>query len=211
MPALFLQGASADIRPGAPLGPNRGKIFAKGTHAEVARGGRGVAQGVLQGLRGKMRPLTPSLATAEVSAALSMPPGQTPAQLRKTLQNLTPSEEWRRHSLKLLLAKKPAGSLEMRTIAIRLADNFIILGAQHELCSGYVPLIESLVGKSKRLLVLGYSNGFSGYIPTLAVRREGGYEGTDSIPNFALRAPFHLSVEKRILDSWKKVLKRLSR
>jgi hypothetical protein len=46
--------------------------------------------------------------------------------------------------------------------------------------------------------VLGYNNELLSYIPSLRVLKEGGYEGTEAIPEYGLPAPYGWAVEEAI-------------
>src|SRR5581483_12204377 len=55
-------------------------------------------------------------------------------------------------------------------------------------------------GPGRVVWVAGYANDMFGYVPTAAVLRDGGYEGTRSVLWSALPAPFAADAERRILD-----------
>ena len=48
--------------------------------------------------------------------------------------------------------------------------------------------------------VAAYSNDVFGYLPSLRVLREGGYEGGDAMRYTPFPGPFAPSVEKRVVD-----------
>ena len=50
------------------------------------------------------------------------------------------------------------------------------------------------------LWVAAYCNDVFGYVPSLRVLQEGGYEGGDAMRYTALPGPFAPSVEKRVVD-----------
>jgi hypothetical protein len=54
---------------------------------------------------------------------------------------------------------------------------------------------------SERLIVAGYSNDVSCYIPSARVLREGGYEPVESMIYYGLPGPFTESVEERIRET----------
>jgi hypothetical protein len=51
----------------------------------------------------------------------------------------------------------------------------------------------------RRMWVAGYSNDVFGYVPSLRVLREGGYEGGDAMVYYARPGPFTESVEELIV------------
>ncbi len=57
--------------------------------------------------------------------------------------------------------------------------------------------------------VAGYSNDVFGYVPSLRVLQEGGYEGGDAMRYTKLPGPFAPSVEKRIVDKVRKLINKV--
>jgi neutral ceramidase len=51
----------------------------------------------------------------------------------------------------------------------------------------------------RRMWVAGYSNDVFGYVPSLRVLREGGYEGGDAMIYYARPGPFNEAVEESIV------------
>lgn len=52
----------------------------------------------------------------------------------------------------------------------------------------------------RALWVAGYSNDVFGYMPSLRILREGGFEGGGAMRYTELPGPFAESVEKRVID-----------
>jgi len=48
---------------------------------------------------------------------------------------------------------------------------------------------------------MGYSNDVFGYLPSLRVLQEGGYEGGDAMNGTSFPGPFASSVEKLVVDA----------
>ncbi len=59
------------------------------------------------------------------------------------------------------------------------------------------------------LWVAGYSNDVFGYVPSLRVLREGGYEAGDAMRYYGLPGPFAASVEERIIAKVHELLKQV--
>lgn len=57
--------------------------------------------------------------------------------------------------------------------------------------------------------VAGYNNELLSYIPSLRVLREGGYEGTEGIPEYGLPAPYGWAVEEVIAEKVEELRRRL--
>ena len=58
----------------------------------------------------------------------------------------------------------------------------------------------------RHLWVAGYSNDVFGYVPSLRVLREGGYEGGDAMIYYARPGPFNESVEALIVEKVHKLI-----
>jgi hypothetical protein len=58
----------------------------------------------------------------------------------------------------------------------------------------------------RHLWVAGYSNDVFGYVPSLRVLREGGYEGGDAMIYYARPGPFNESVEELIVEKVHKLI-----
>ena len=52
---------------------------------------------------------------------------------------------------------------------------------------------------ARQMWVAGYSNDVFGYVPSLRVLREGGYEGGDAMIYYARPGPFNAQVEELII------------
>jgi hypothetical protein len=61
----------------------------------------------------------------------------------------------------------------------------------------------------KRLWVAGYSNDVMGYIPSLRVLREGGYEGGDAMIYYGQPGPWAPSVEETIVTKVHQLVERV--
>ena len=57
--------------------------------------------------------------------------------------------------------------------------------------------------------VAGYCNDVLGYIPSLRVLQEGGYEGGDAMRGTTFPGPFAPSIEKLIVDKVHELVKRV--
>ena len=55
--------------------------------------------------------------------------------------------------------------------------------------------------------VAAYCDELTPYVPSLRVLREGGYEGTDSMPEYGYPAVFKENIEERIIDAVERLMK----
>jgi hypothetical protein len=61
---------------------------------------------------------------------------------------------------------------------------------------------------AERLWVAGYSNDVFGYVPSLRVLKEGGYEGGGAMMYYGQTGPFHESVEEAIVSKIGELMKK---
>ena len=87
---------------------------------------------------------------------------------------------------------------------IDLAEEFSIIAMGGEICVEYGHYIKGL-SNTRRILPLGYSNDVIGYIPTVQILEEGGYEAETSCPWFGLPGPFKPEVETLLKEAVKKM------
>ena len=100
---------------------------------------------------------------------------------------------------------QPILSLPYPVQAVRLDDRLAILAL-----AGEVVLDYSIRAKKELpnygLIVAGYSNEVSCYIPSARVLTEGGYEADESMIYYGLPGPFRADVEETIFRAIRQVL-----
>lgn len=69
----------------------------------------------------------------------------------------------------------------------------------------YATFIKQILGH--QAIVLGYSNDVTGYIPSLRILKEGGYEGGDFQIGYGLPSKWEESIDERILSNVEKLWK----
>jgi hypothetical protein len=84
---------------------------------------------------------------------------------------------------------------------VRFGDQLLLIAVGGEPVVDYAHELKRRYGGGGRIVwVAGYANDMFGYVPSAAVLREGGYEGTRSLLWSSLPAPFAENTEQRILD-----------
>jgi len=186
--AMFFQGAGADQN---PL-PRRSPALAK-------QYGKELAAAVEQVLSGEMRSLTPQIAVSYAELDLKFEkPSPSKDELLDILKEDSGYHGYLKHAAKVLLAKLEKGeelitSYPYPIQAWKLGEQPVAaLGG--ELLVGYSIALKRIFGHD--LFVFGYCNDVMGYIPTAAVLKEGGYEGTRS-PIFT--SPWASNIEEEII------------
>ena len=186
--ALFVQGCGADAN---PL-PRRS--------VELARKyGQVLAASVETVLQGKMKPLGGPVRTAFELVDLPFNGPRTREEIRKRLDD--PNPAWRSRAGHLLNVLDAGGTIADRySYPVQVWQfgrdlKFIALGG--EVVADYSLRLKAQHGWEDTW-VAGYSNDVFGYVPSLRVLKEGGYEGGDA--NTSLPGPFGAAVEEIIVE-----------
>jgi len=94
--------------------------------------------------------------------------------------------------------------------AIAVGKDFALVALGGEVVIDYVLRVKKEYGP-KGIVVAGYANDVMGYIPSLRVLKEGGYEGGESMIYYGPPGPWAEDVEERIFGSIHTVLKRVGK
>lgn len=188
---LFFQGAGGDQN---PL-PRRSVSLAR-------QYGRTLAASVMQVLEEetKLKPLPPTLSMAyseiALSAALKAP---TVEELQKVISKESAHPEWIKNSARSLLEQIKNGVSLSETYAYPVqvwnAGGHPIISLSNEVVVEYAIQLRRLFGQ--HIFVMGYSNDVTGYIPSVRILEEGGYEGERS---HLFTSPWRSDIESRIID-----------
>jgi hypothetical protein len=190
MTALFLAGCGGDQNP-----------YPRRTLELCQQHGRALSNGVEAALETNARPVRGPLRMAldEVVLPFAEPPGRE--QLEKEAQS---KNKWERQHAEQLLAELEKNG-KLRTTyptlvqVVRFGDDLILVAMPGETVVDYSLRFKSeLAGPA--VWVAGYSNDVFGYLPSLRVLEEGGYEGGGAMRYTSFPGPFAPSVEKRVVD-----------
>jgi len=102
-------------------------------------------------------------------------------------------------------AGKPVRQLAYPVQVLRMGRGLTLLGLGGEVVVDY-SLRARREFSSENLVVSGYCNDVSCYIPSARVLREGGYEPVDSMIYYGLPGPFAESVEEIVFNAIKQAL-----
>jgi hypothetical protein len=190
--SMFMAGCGGDQNPYPRGGPN--------TIEYCKQHGRALANGVEAALTVKARPVTgPVKATLDtVMLDFAEPPS------REQLEQKAKSKDKydRRHAEVLLEELKQNGAIRTTypylVQVVRFGDDLTMVALAGEVVVDYSLRLKSeLPGRA--VWVAGYSNDVFGYIPSVRVLKEGGYEAGDAMRYTDLPGPFAPSVEERII------------
>jgi len=191
--ALFVSGCGADQNPDP-----------RGTVELARKYGHELAEAVRGVLAGEMRPVAGPLRTAFVETRLAF----EPRQLDEFYEEGRHPDKYKRiRAAKVLDAYNhgtPVTSLPYPVQALRIGNDWTLLLLAGE------PMVDFAL-RAKReyprenLVVAGYSQS-GGYIPSLRVLKEGGYEGGDYSMFTAFPGPFTENVEETVFTAIHEVM-----
>ena len=163
--------------------------------------GRALANGVETALSSQARPVRgPVKAVLEtVTLEFAEPPSRE--QLEQRAKSSDKYE--RRHAEVLLDELKRAGKIRNTypylVQVVRFGDDLTLVALAGEVVVDYSLRLKAEIADSA-VWVAGYSNDVFGYVPSLRILQEGGYEGGGAMRYTDLPGPFASSIEDRIVD-----------
>ena len=188
--ALFIAGCGADQNP-----------YPRGTLDLAQQHGRALANAVEAALVAQAQPVHGPIRSVLNTVTLDFAEPPSRQQLEQKAKSSDKYE--RRHAEALLKELEQMGKICTTypyLVQVIQFDNDLTMVA----LSGEVVVDYSLRLKAEltgpQLWVAGYCNDVFGYVPSLRVLQEGGYEGGDAMRYTPLPGPFAPSVEKRIVD-----------
>jgi len=199
VPALFVTGCGADQNPQ----PRRTLELAQ-------QHGRALANGVEAALLGPGKPIEGRLQVAITEATLEF--AEPPS--RGELQNQAESKNKydRRRAVVLLEQLEEAGQIDTSypylLQAVNFGDDLLMIAMAGEVVVDY-SLRFKLEFRDSPVWVAGYSNDVFGYVPSLRVLQEGGYEGGGAMRYTTLPGPFAPDVEQRIVTGVRSLVKQV--
>jgi hypothetical protein len=162
--------------------------------------GRTLAAEVVRVARTPMQPVSGRLRTVFQTMDLEFAP-HTREQFE---QEAAGSDKFRVRRAKTVLAsydaRREPRKLNYPVQVIRFDKGFTLLALAGEVVVDYSIWARGAF-PSERLIVAGYSNDVSCYIPSALVLREGGYEPVESMIYYGLPGPFTELVEERIRET----------
>lgn len=163
--------------------------------------GRALANAVEIALTVKASPVRGPIRAALEPVTLEFAEPATREQLEK--QANSGNQYDRRHAEQLLKELEQTGTIcttyPYLVHVVQFGSDLTVVALSGEVVVDYsLRLKAELTGPP--VWVAGYCNDVLGYIPSLRVLQEGGYEGGDAMRNTTLPGPFATSVEKRIVD-----------
>jgi hypothetical protein len=163
--------------------------------------GRALANGVEAALAPRARPVTGPIRAALDTVMLEFADPPSREQLEE--QAKSENKYVRRHAETLLKELKETGKIQTTypylVQVIEFGDDLTMVALAGEVVVDYsLRLKAELPGRP--VWVAGYCNDVFGYLPSLRILQEGGYEGGGAMVYTPLPGPFAPSVEKLVVD-----------
>ncbi len=178
----------------------------RGTVVQAQTYGAQLATTVVRVLSKALQPLSGPLKTHYETIELALQP-HSQADFEEYATQTAPELICRaRHAQKMLQTYdegNPIQSVPYPVQAIAFGNDCTLLAMDGEVVVDYSLRAKRELGV-KNLIVAGYSNGITAYIPSRRVLDEGGYEGGESRIYFGLPSPFAQNVEDRIFAALKR-------
>ena len=195
--ALFLALCGGDQNPNP-----------RGEPHHVTQHGETLAEAVNRVLAGPLSPLRPPL-----RAAFQLVDLRFRHHTRKQFEEEAESENRfvaarARRMLEGYDTRRPMRSIPYPVQAVRFGDGLAIVALGGEVVVDYA-LRAKREYAGRPLVVAGYSNDVMGYVPSLRVLKEGGYEPVESTIYYGLPGPFADDVEETIFETIHQVLARV--
>jgi len=199
--AFFLQGAAGQLVPHARF------------QMEYAWGhGRQLAETVKNAIGGNRKEISPQLKQAFTEVRLDFAPPPSREALEKNLESGNAAIKRKARYLLERMDKNEEiiASHPCPLQVLSLGRVLLLVAVGGEVVVDYALRIKE-ENSSSFVWVAGYSNDVFGYLPTLQILREGGYEGRDAILYTPFPGPFAESVEDRVLEGVRILISRISK
>lgn len=191
--AMFMAGCGGDQNP-YPRGGSRTLEYCK-------EHGRALANAVESALTPRARAVAGPLRAAIDTVTLEFAKPPSREQLKEQAKSKNKYE--RRHAETLLKELDETGKIQTTypylVQVIEFGNDLTMIALAGEVVVDYSLRIKAeLTGRP--LWVAGYCNDVFGYLPSLRILKEGGYEGGGAMVYTPLPGPFAPSVEKLVMD-----------
>ena len=188
--AMFMTGCGGDQNP-----QPRGELELAEHH------GSSLAMAVKAGLLGPIRPITGTLQIALEPVELEFAAAPSRAELEQLQQSKVEYSQRRATALLKQLDEKGAipTSYPYLVQVVRIGNEVLLVALSGEVVVDYSLRLKQELKGPAAVWIAEYSNDVFGYVPSLRVLEEGGYEGGGAMQFTTLPGPFAPSVETRIV------------
>ncbi|REJ91260.1 MAG: hypothetical protein DWQ29_05755 [Planctomycetota bacterium] len=173
--------------------------------------GRALCNSVLAALQTPPKPIAGPLRCAIDSVTLEFAAPDSREELERQAQSDNKYES--RHAQLLLEELETTGTIrtdyDYLAQAVRFGDDLLLVALAGEVVVDYSLKLKQELD-APIVWVAGYSNDVFGYVPSLRVLKEGGYEAGGAFRYSSFPGPFAETVEERVLKAVSEVVKRTS-
>jgi hypothetical protein len=197
--ALFITGCGGDQNP-----------YPRGKLEQAQQHGRALANAVEAALLPVPRPVHGPLRAAFDEVTLQLVP---PATRDELMQSLESKDRFARRKARLFLDELEKNGAIRSTYAypiqvVQFGKDLTLIAMAGETVIDYaLRLKREITGGT--VWVAGYSNDVFGYVPSVRVLKEGGYEAGDAFRYSIVPGPFAPSVEERIVGKVQDLVRRV--
>ena len=201
--AMFVMGAGGDQNP-----EPRRKVEYLHHYGQV------LADAVETVLSGHQREVTGSLRAAIAKARLEFQPHADRETLEKQVESTNQYERWKANFIlgELNGGRKVSRKYGLPVQAIRFGNDLLLVAIGGECVVDYSLRAKTQysIDDGPDIWVAGYSNDVFGYLPTLRVLKEGGYEGGGHMIYTKFPGPFTETVEDRVFETLDRIVREVS-
>ncbi len=193
--ALFFQGAGADQNPLPRLTVGLARQYGKELAAAVERV-----------MEEDMRELSPQLSASYSEIELPLNPPLSKDELLEITQSPESADyqkRWAENMIKKIEKEESFISSYPYPLQVWHMGDQIMISMGGEVVVGYVNSLKQIFGPET--FVVAYSNDVMGYIPTVTILEEGGYEGYISQMVYGLPNTWKSDIESMILQEIEKL------
>lgn len=198
--ALFMTGCGGDQNP-----QPRSQLELAQQH------GRALANGVEAALLGPPKPVRGPLRCELQTVQIPFADPPSRGELEKLAKSEFPYDQ--RRAQALLKELNETGSIHQTypylIHGVRWGDDLLLIALAGEVVVDYSLRIKQELGAKRPVWVAGYSNDVFGYVPSLRVLQEGGYEGGGAMRYTIHPGPFAPTVEKQLIEGVHRVVEAL--
>ncbi|MBT4484945.1 MAG: hypothetical protein HOC71_14845 [Candidatus Latescibacteria bacterium] len=199
--ALFVQGCAGQLVPNARF------------QLEYAMGhGKALAKAVIEAVDGEQITINGPIESAYDEVLLDF----EPLPDRKIIEENLKSDDYRvkrkaAYFLKKMDNNEPIEStIPFPLQTMRFGNELLLIGIFGETVVEYAVQLKSDFLTYDFVWVAGYCNHSVGYLPPWRIQREGGYEGGGSMQHMPVTGPFTETVESRVLEGVRRLVKDVS-
>ena len=187
--ALFFQGCGADQNPLPRRSINLAMQY-----------GQELAAAVERIINDKLEPLSADLRTgcAEIELSFASTPNRLKLEKMANESSVGYQQRWAKKMLDNLIKGKPSLKSYPYPIQIWKLGGQSIFALGGEVVVDYAIMLKRIFGQD--VFVMGYCNDVMGYIPSVRILREGGYEGSTSQIVYDLPSTWKADIETRIIQ-----------